>query len=414
MNEEQSTIEIEATTVTTFAKDDMVIKSGLIFRAGDYPDKKFAITADELKKVVANFSPVDLDYSHVDGVLDSKLGKLVSIRQGDNPEELYGDVAIPASLDALMGLEKIPVSTTWDIPTKKLVKLALVKNPRVPDAAVMSASQFAAFENTLAEYIGARHNSDDLASLQTIHDTVASMGAKCGATLEKTEPVPDVYTDTGQSKVTATYNQENPKMSEATTDSKAAPTDQSAIFSAQIAELSAVVEAQNKQLAQLAAERRRTNAVAFAADQVREGKIPPAAREWLVALFDQAERDDQAGEQASAVVVFSAGKNKEQQAAPIPSRTEAIRGLFAALPKSLLTEELVSGRTSDKLPGSVKAMFALNKSNSGNGMGATNDIDGPDDDADEKDKQAKYEKVRLLSYTDAGKAALARLKKEAI
>jgi len=55
---------------------------GKVFKAGDYTDKDFSITADELAAKATAFAGVDLDLEHSEfrDVLGHKLGKLVSIQ----------------------------------------------------------------------------------------------------------------------------------------------------------------------------------------------------------------------------------------------------------------------------------------------------------------------------------------------
>src|SRR5205085_11869415 len=52
-------------------------------------------------------------------------------------DELHGIVALPKWLDG--ALDERKVSATWDRETKTLAGLALVRNPRVSDAALMAA-----------------------------------------------------------------------------------------------------------------------------------------------------------------------------------------------------------------------------------------------------------------------------------
>jgi hypothetical protein len=70
-------------------------------------------------------------------VLDGKLGQVVHVEASDDGEELHGIVAIPKWLDSVLDERK--VSATWDRATKTLKGLALVRNPRVSDAALMAA-----------------------------------------------------------------------------------------------------------------------------------------------------------------------------------------------------------------------------------------------------------------------------------
>lgn len=123
-----------------------VLKTGLIFRAGDYKDKDFSMTAQEIKDAEAAFEACPIDVEHVDnlGILDGKLGTLTAVASANNGEELYGTAKIPVWLNELNKDEHgndLPfrVSSTIDRKSKKIKKLAIVKNPRVSDAALMAA-----------------------------------------------------------------------------------------------------------------------------------------------------------------------------------------------------------------------------------------------------------------------------------
>lgn len=126
--------------------EKMVVKYGKIFQAGDYPDKKFKLTAEELPTTVSKFaSPVPLDLTHKKTVarLDAKLGSLTQIAAGKNGQ-LYGRVEIPEWLDNLVGKDDegnpIPFGVSCAFgKDKSIVKLAITDTPRVQDAAVFAA-----------------------------------------------------------------------------------------------------------------------------------------------------------------------------------------------------------------------------------------------------------------------------------
>jgi hypothetical protein len=86
--------------------------------------------------------------------------------------ELFGTVAVPEWLDKLIGDGTRKISCTWDKATKRLIGLALVREPRISDAAL-----YAAF----GEFAGKRHSAQDIADLQTIHDLAAKQGAECAS-----------------------------------------------------------------------------------------------------------------------------------------------------------------------------------------------------------------------------------------
>ncbi|MGN6810144.1 MAG: hypothetical protein ACTHMP_04660, partial [Thermomicrobiales bacterium] len=155
----------------------MVLRRGKHFEAGEYADKAYSMTPEELLAAVADFQPVPLDLEHTPTVLDGKLGELRAVELGADGWSLYGTVALPQWLDEQLGGE-CKVSCTWDRNTKTLTKLALVNNPRVPDAAIMAA--FAASQ---------RHDTaDGQFTLQMIHDLAARAGAICDVGNARTSP----------------------------------------------------------------------------------------------------------------------------------------------------------------------------------------------------------------------------------
>lgn len=118
----------------------VVIKTGKIFEASDYPDKKYQMTPEELLLAAKTFEPVGLNDSHNSAsLLKGRWGKLRSVKVADNGWDLHGEVAVPVWLDTAMKGEPIKVSAEWNRDTKKLEKLAYVNNPRVPDAAIYAA-----------------------------------------------------------------------------------------------------------------------------------------------------------------------------------------------------------------------------------------------------------------------------------
>jgi hypothetical protein len=137
--------------------DKVIVKTGEIFTAGSYPDKKFKLTADELPLVVQQFkAPVSLDLDHKTTIqrLDSKLGKLTSIWHKD--DKIFGRVEIPEWLNNVACKDEegndLPLQVSCAFgPDKAIKKLALTDNPRVPTAAVFAA--FSAVHPTEAEEV---------------------------------------------------------------------------------------------------------------------------------------------------------------------------------------------------------------------------------------------------------------------
>jgi hypothetical protein len=118
------------------AENDMVIRRGKLFEAGDFPDKGVAFDEADLDRAVSSFSPVDNDLEHSSTILDGQLGQLTKIwRQGS---ELFGDVQLPKWLDDTIGEAAIKVSLAFDR-SKNIVGNALVLKPRIEDAAIQAA-----------------------------------------------------------------------------------------------------------------------------------------------------------------------------------------------------------------------------------------------------------------------------------
>jgi hypothetical protein len=369
-------------------EQEYIIKSGKIFEAGDYPDKKFTLTEEELKTAVSKFKPVALDIEHYPSLFDGKLGYLGGVSIGRDGKTLLGRVMLTKPAAELLKDVQIKVSTTWDAAKKTIEKLALVLDPRVSDAVVMGrAAHFsqesitADFEH-LTEFVGARHNVSDLANLQTIHDTAASMGAVCS-------------NDNNQD-----FSKElNPMPnSDATKPDANVATDASVALSSEVARLQAEIDKQNRQLVEMANRERRKDAVEFSGSMVKAGKITSATQEFLTAIFEQAARDDASPDnKPAALVVFSGGKGKETKVVPMESRIATLQAFFTALPASQLDKELVAGIVANPNGYTAQNLTALFD------RGAAN-TDDPDEKA-EADKKRFADKERLKSMTDIGKKA---------
>jgi hypothetical protein len=150
-----------------------VLRSGKLFQAGDYPDKEFSMSEAELAAAVAAFEACDIDLEHTPTVLSGKLGRLESVTLSDDGKSLHGIVRLPKWLDDQLGETECKVSATWDRVTKQLKGLALVIDPRVPDAVLMAA--FAAF----AAEEGRHDTRTGQSVVQRLHNVAAEAGAVC-------------------------------------------------------------------------------------------------------------------------------------------------------------------------------------------------------------------------------------------
>ncbi len=137
-----------ATGGTPASPDGYVLrKAPIIFRAGNYPDKQFSMSPEEMRAAVAEFSPVAIDLEHKPSVLDAKLGKIVRVHLSDDGYTMGGEALIPTWLDSVLGKDDRKLSAAFDRTTKRMIGCSLVRNPRVSDATLMAA--FAAYETGL-------------------------------------------------------------------------------------------------------------------------------------------------------------------------------------------------------------------------------------------------------------------------
>lgn len=335
---------------------DLVIRRGKIFEAGDYPDKGFALTPEEMLLAVAEFEPVPNDLEHTDTILDGQLGQLRAVTISDDGLTLNGEVAIPKWLHDLAPNEPLKVSTTWDRETKRLIGNALVLQPRVSDAAVMSA---------YAEFASTRKNTrSGQAGLQAIHDVTTEHGAVCEVQMasrhEKStiQTVHDMAVDHGatcddKAEMTRTgaVKDEGAKMADEKAPSwlegfknwlhgdnadgqKGASPPASAPAQSTTADADARFSALEVQLAEERGKRFAAEAAAFA-DRVIPSRAMPAERATIVALHTQAAADDARDPQQ---VTFGVSADKQPLAG---SRVQAFEAAYLSRPESLMTHDSV-------------------------------------------------------------------------
>jgi len=119
--------------------DGYVERRARLFRVGEYPDKDFSLTPEEMALAAAEFSPVPVGLEHHPTLLDGKLGELAAVEVDEDGQTLRGRVRLPAWLSHVLGSFPVPVSCAWDRLTKRLVGLGLVRTPRISDAALLAA-----------------------------------------------------------------------------------------------------------------------------------------------------------------------------------------------------------------------------------------------------------------------------------
>lgn len=344
--------------------DGYVIRDGFIFEAGNYEDKNFHLTPEELLAASTDFKPVPLNLEHIKTRFDGRLGLLHSIKPSEDAYKLFGEVKLPKCVDESLGDEPIKVSCEWDRENKRLVGLAITTRPRIKDAVLMSAfsetlvqagkEEKVAFAESLAAFEMEYDTDRTWAGqeiLQMVHDRLASAGAICSPSEEAEfisqkeasaiQKMHDLAVKEGKAKcyfVPANYSEkvekkemtlveriktlfndalEKAEKDEATVvaDDKTVAndgklqaleakfnTDLEAFKAEQTAKYNEIVEANNKLQAELDAraqevekfskaadvnvEKTKTEkAVAKVEELITAGKILPAKREKLVAVF---------------------------------------------------------------------------------------------------------------------------------
>jgi hypothetical protein len=317
--------------------DHVVIPCPIIFRCGDYPDKNFSLSPEEADAcVIHDFSPVELDLEHKPTVLSGKLGKLSKIEMNSqDPYLLGGEVRIPCWLDSVLGADERKLSAAFCRNTKKLIGCGIVRNPRVNDAAMMAAFY-----------------KDEAAHAQ---------------------PTPVAVTPVPASTFQATGNPDVDRLR--------------AEFGQREAELQAQLEAERKRLADMAAaneaaarERRRevegriaAEAINFADAEVLGLRALPSNRDQLIALYQQAARDDFANPEP---VQFGSERITRVEAL---KRTQRTREPYQGLTQEMLAQQ----------PG-IQALF--------------NQPSQPSPSAPMSEERRK----ELLSMTQVGRTVLAR------
>jgi hypothetical protein len=375
----------DATFTTDFAapvtedRDDVVIRTGKLFEAGDYPDKAFSFDSDDLANAVATFEPCEVDLEHTSTLLDGKLGTVQRIFAGEDGTSLMGEVHLPKWLDSLLDEGERKVSATWDRTSKRLMGLALVRNPRVSDAALLSA--FSA-----SEFAGTRHDTPsgqmamqrihtaavqggavckrtaqmasrhEMTAIQQVHDTAVSHGAQCesvGATQAGYPLFSDTQSPSKPTRsirmnirewLTGKAKEDGIEIDEKDLEAafSTAPSqdvidlkEARAKLEAENAALKAEQERQSAEFARLAAERRTADAVAFAQSVVSAHKMTPGAAEKLAVLAARVAESD-------SRVTFAEGEK---------SMGALLQELCEALPDfSLFTRPQID-------PGEVAALF---------------------------------------------------------
>lgn len=114
-----------------------VYPNTLLFRAGDYPEKQFSMSPDELKARAQSWQPVLGNVQHTD-FLKGRAGRIDKAWTPDDGQTLFGEVKIPLGLDEQLSENERKLSMEWNRFGKFEEGFALVTNPHISDAVLMS------------------------------------------------------------------------------------------------------------------------------------------------------------------------------------------------------------------------------------------------------------------------------------
>lgn len=358
-----------------------VMRFGLLFKSGDYPDKGYSMTPDELRAAVEQFTPVSVDLEHTPTVLSGKLGRVESVALSADGTSLMGTVALPDWLDGLIADGQRKVSCTWDRATKTLSGLALVLNPRIEEAAIFAGFSAATVEaapgsvtTPPADFAAPRHDTyHGQDALQGVHDMAARSGAVCSADNATTHPYPmfaaahevkamQMIHDHAVShgaKCSAMPPRKAAMAAEEVPvqDEKRFMDHMRAFFgiTEEVKPITPIVaqppiatptpfpkieesvefKAAQAEIATLREERIATQAAAFADGEIAASRALPAERAALLATFAQAAKDDAA---IGGVVTFAAGTETKEG-----TRVDALVALCAARAAHTLTKPAPQG-----------------------------------------------------------------------
>lgn len=332
--------------------DGLVYRVGKVFEAGDYTDKQFSITPDELEQAIAGFAGCNLGLEHVPTVLDGKIGRLEKVSR--DGAELFGVVGIPAWLDALLGDGERKVSAEFDRETKRFCGLHLVRSPRVTDAALM-----AAFNADGGGGKGRMRKAfDDLMTWAREH-----LGTGGGADPATSPPA------TGTSNLVFTVDNQSPS---------GVPAE----FAGELAAMKRELEAEkNARIAEWAAGVER-EAARFADDQIRSARALPVEREAIQFAYRQAALDDRRYPLAEPVTFGTDAEGKALSG----SRLDGVRHQYNSRQPHDMLRELVRG----EWPGDAALLSSFRE----------------ETDA-ERATMSEERRKELLAHTATGRAQLA-------
>ena len=312
---------------------DTVIRRGKLFEAGNYPDKDFEATIEDLVVAASTFVPCHNDLEHTQTILDGKLGSLLNVTLSDDNSELYGEVEIPRWLHDAIGDAPIKSSLSWDRESMQIVGNALVLEPRVSDAALMTA--YTAFT--------AREPPDDVVPDPQLSARALSLLSAARAILTGKDPTLPSAAPLNVPALQTALLPERAKgapvtepVLKAVSAISFAESPEFKAMQAQIDALKATAAADATRTAAREAEFTRERAGTWADSEIATFRALPAERDALVAAFVDAATDDASSPRTVTFAVN--GESKEG------SRVDALKARHSArAPHTLTAEQVAEG-----------------------------------------------------------------------
>lgn len=305
----------------------MVYRKGKLFEVGVYkipelPTGQFSMSAEELKRAVDTFVPVDIDLDHHKTVLDGKLGRITTVELSEDGRVLFGTHERPRWLDEVLGAEPCPVSCTWDTETKSLHRVALTNTPRITDAALFSA--YAAFSGVTIDPTSQKQEKKKMSIFDQLKalfsEATPEELAEVGFANFATDPPP---TDPPTTSVPTTSQPPHP----------APPPKKEAEFSdPRVAALEAEITKMRQEREVERSTQRTERATSKVDALIKSGHLLPADRARSIATFSRAMQDD---EKDPTLVEFSDAAGAKFRA----TRTDSLEAHLLSMPAHNLTQE---------------------------------------------------------------------------
>ena len=352
-------------------RGDVFVMRGKIFESGEWPDRDFALSPQELAAAAQAFKPVPIDVEHIDSIFDGKLGHLTEVEARDDNNTLFGTLTMPRWMENVIDTST-KVSCTWDTATKRLLSLALVQRPGIEDAEVFEAA-FTAIETQQG---GIMPFVDDLAQrLAQIWGHTPPVTPVAPTEPQQTEPS-DPPKDGGAGDAGTTqvhYHINNTPFAPTEPATQEPQAGQQPEADPNVTQLQAVVQQQQQQIQAIQEQYLAAQAAQFANSVILDRRAQPAEFQSIVTDYMQSARDDM---QHPTQVSFTAD-GKSQQG----SRVDLCKARYAARPQHNLTFDQLN------IPESVQVLF-----NNG---------------SEPKEEKDKYTNDELLGMTTYGRGMLA-------